>query len=431
MMTLQETETELSDVSLEEMAEESTDNAAGEEILDGGNVEHIDCPALLEQVLGIHSDEAAQEGSDGELESAGLVEAYNAAAAQHVPNDYLSGPISPSKYSIDVSQSGNTVTVWGTISSSISFMPNLNYVYVDGTAVAALSGRSIKVTFDMSKYVSTGYHTVWMAITDGNTNDMIGRRYMVCNTITAAPTYNGVFNVYSNYFDYYPYNVGFSNRAGNLYMEYSADGGKSWARSGYMTCNLIKLAIEQGYSISGLLPKTQYLTRIRYGMTATYSSDNAGDNKSYFFGGPVLNTTTIKTGAATKPKVKSVTAKAYKIKYRKIRWPSHYTAVGGMVFYHSAYTERFYTCKVKVTVKLKKKPGTKGVWITVYDHNGISYKKWVKGNKKKYSVKITPVYNYFKKRPPKHYKFTVSVCSGQSKEWGGYSPTYSKRKKLS
>ena len=116
---------------------------------------------------------------------------------------------------------------------------------------------------------------------------------------------------------------------------------KTWSRSGYMRSNMIKLMIEQSYKLSGLKPGTSYRTRIRYGTFVTYSTDYAGDGKSHFFGGPVLRTTTIKTGAATRPPIKSVKAKAYNVKYHKVKHYGYYTGV-------YLYTEKFYTCKIKI-----------------------------------------------------------------------------------
>ncbi len=219
----------------------------------------------------------------------------------------------------------------------------------------------------------------------------------------ATPTYNGVFDVYSTYFNYYPYNMAFENTGGmsiwgsnkKLVLEYSSDG-VNWATTGYMSANFIELAVQQGYEISGLTPDTTYWTRIRYADESTY-----------------LNTTRIKTGKAAAPKVKSVTAKAVNVKYRKVR---HYWYGVYM------YTEKFYTCKVKVTVKLKKKPGTPGIYIN---------DEWVGGNKKTYTKTFTPYPNYFFKNPRHRKKFTVSIKSAQSRDWGGYSPVWSKIKKLS
>ena len=102
-----------------------------------------------------------------------------------------------------------------------------------------------------------------------------------------------------------------------------------------------------------------------------------------------------------------------------MKHPAYWYYVGGAAFYHKAWTEKYYTYKVKVTVKLKKKPGAAGIWI-----NG----KFVKGNKKKYTVTL-PGSSYSAKKP-KGKKFKVNVCSYKGKSYGGLSPLYKKTKKI-
>ena len=209
-----------------------------------------------------------------------------------------------------------------------------------------------------------------------------------------------------------------ANSSYNLYLEYSSNGGKTWKRSGYMQKSLITLAIDQGFTQGGLKPNKKYKTRLRYGTTAT----KVMDGSTGLLLGPALNTGTKKTGKKTKPPIKSVKVKAIKVKFHKHRVPGHYEWVGNSLIWFKAYTEKYYTCKYKVIVKLKKKPGTKGIWV-----NG----KFVKGNKKKYTVKFTPYPNYFVKKPPKGLKkVTVKIRSYQSKKYYGFSPMYKKKKKV-
>ena len=413
----------------EETEEDIMMAASGEDIpeeedkedtdLGGGNVENLYIPSILAK-MGVSLDDAS-----GDTE--GLLSAAGNADFNH------NGIVPANMYNLTITVSGNTAIINGTISPPWY----AEAVGVDGEIVKVFpetnndKDRIRKFTnysFNMSSYVGTGYHTVYVRVRttmDSRVIGLLGRKRMICNTITDRPNSNGVFDVYSNYFNYYPYGS-FGNSAGTLYMEYSANGGRSWQRSGYMKYNLITTASRQGYKIGGLMAKTTYLTRIRYGTYATYAKDNGGDDKSYFFGGPVLNTTTIKTGSASKHKIKSVELKATKVKYHKLRWPGYYNVVGGSVFWHSSYVEKFYTAKVKVTVKLKKKPGTAGVFISL-----LGQTKWKKGNKKKYTVTFTPTYNYWVKNPHSgKYKLQVNVYSGQNSSWGGYSPVYSKKKKV-
>ena len=403
------------DIMLDASGEVMPETTDSDEENTGGNVERLYIPSVFEK-MGVSLDESSADAK-GLLYAAGNTD-FNYAG--YIPSD---------KYNLTITSSGNMAVINGTISSPWSAAA----VYVDGVQVSELSGTVRKFTnysFNLSSYVGTGYHTVMVVVrykkTDGSyTVDLVGKKRMICNTITDRPNSNGVFDVYSSYFNYYPYGS-FGNLAGNLYMEYSANGGRSWQRSGYMKYNMITTASSQGYKIGGLRAKTTYRTRIRYGTYATYLKDNGGDGKSYFFGGPVLNTTTIKTGSSSKPKIKSVTLKATKVKYHKLRWPGYYNVVGGSVFWHNSYVEKFYTAKVKVTVKLKKKPGTNGVFISL-----LGQTKWKKGNKKKYTVTFTPTYNYWVKNPRSgKYKLQVQVYSGQNSSWGGYSPVYSKKKKV-
>lgn len=233
---------------------------------------------------------------------------------------------------------------------------------------------------------------------------------------TPAPNYNGVFEVYSTYFNYFPFGGGNSYAIGlygtsstPLYMEYSADG-VNWTRTGRMDGNYIQLFSQQGFCISGLQPDTVYHTRIWYG-------DAYGRQVS-----PARPTGAYKTGKATKPKIKKVTTKAVKVRRHKLRHPAGYYWYGSTLIYQKAWTERWYTYKVKTTVELKKKPGTAGIFI-----NG----KWVAGNKKKYKITETPAINYSAKHPRGRIKWNVYVYSGQDAGYGGYSPYWYKKKKLS
>ncbi len=216
--------------------------------------------------------------------------------------------------------------------------------------------------------------------------------------ISVVPNYNGVFYVYDTYFNYYPFSLTGNYDALNytLYLEYSTDGA-NWTCYRLGKRNLIQLAYDQGYSISGLQPNTTYFTRIFYG----YGS----------YRGAALNTTTIKTGMATAPAVKKVQVKAVKVKHHKVK---HY------LYGVYMYTEKFYTCRFKVIVKLKKKPGTPGILI-----NG----EWAGGNKKKYTKVFIPYPNYYFKNPRKKTRLTVTLRSAQDANWGGYSPEYSVSKK--
>ncbi len=239
-------------------------------------------------------------------------------------------------------------------------------------------------------------------------------------SLTATPDSTGKYEVYNTFFTYYPFyglgNTIWKNAYSfyDVYMEYSSDGA-NWTRVGPMEYNLITTANYQAYNISGLKPNTTYMTRLLLG-----SSDYYG-NTSY---GPAVASTTIKTGKDKAPKIKSIQAQAVNVKYHKVKhyWYGFYM-----------YTEKYYTCKIKITVNLKKKPGTAGIFVKLVGNwtGGPNVTFWMGGNKKKYSKKFAPYPNYFFKNPKKRVKCSISVCSGQSKTWGGLSPVITKKKKLS
>lgn len=343
-------------------------------------------------------------------------------------------------YDVSFSVSGTEVTVKGKISDDWKTRLLFGNLYIDSQTDSGLVSQdsywkdSFSVTIDMSSF-SVGYHTLYFQVLfadeSGNLQYAWDAVTKVPRNITEIPDYAGVFDVYSGYFNYYPFDFGcnMSYPSGSsLYMEYKADGNKTWKRSGYMKANAIKLYIEQGYAIKGLKSNKTYKTRLVYGGYYTYSSSIGGDDKEYFFKGPAFKSKTIKTGKSRKPSVKSVTAKAVNVKYHKVRHPGGYYWSGNVLLYQNAWTERFYTCNVKVTVRLKQKPGTKGIFLSC--SRTTTNTKWLKGNKKTYTATFTPYPDYYAKKPNK-YKLQISVCSGQNKSWGGRSPMYKKTKKIS
>lgn len=330
-----------------------------------------------------------------------------------------------------VSVSGKKATVKGSIKPEYKDVLMFGGLFMDGqeagNKAADIASDSFSTTINMSNY-TIGYHTLYALFiftTNGSNvytalmNEDYANLAMdwrakkkVASKIIIKPNYNGKFYyVYSKYFDYFPFNFG-KNLNGTLYMEYKLKGAKKWKRTGAMKANAIKLYTSQGFKIKGLKANRTYYTRIRYGQYVTYSKDIGGDGKSYFFGGPTRKTTTIKTGQPKKPAIKSIKVKAVKVKKHKVRHYGYYTGV-------YLYTEKYYTYKVKVTIKLKKKPGASGLWV-----NG----KFVKGNKKKYTVTL-PGSSYSKKKP-KGKKYKLNISSYKSKSYGGLSPLYKTTKKI-
>ena len=233
------------------------------------------------------------------------------------------------------------------------------------------------------------------------------------------PDYNGRFEFYSRYFNYYPYSLtGNSYGVGlnaykppvPLYIEYSADG-KNWKQSGYMTVYMYETLVTKGFEIKGLKPGTRYRTRIYWG-------DYYGNRIS-----PYRYTGTFRTGMKKKPAVRSVTSKAVNVRFHRTYRSGYYYWTGYHYVWIKGGIMEYYTYDVKVTVRLKKKPGTKGIYV-----NG----RWLRGNKKKYTTtfRIASPYNISVKRPRGNVKYTVRIQSGQSSKWGGYSPTWKKTMKL-
>lgn len=232
------------------------------------------------------------------------------------------------------------------------------------------------------------------------------------------PNYNGTFEVYDTFFNYAPFGGGTANNpwawtkfySPKVYMEYSADG-VNWSRSGYMQCESVSGPWAAKYRIGGLQPNTAYFTRIYYG-------DDKGNPIS-----PRLTTSTIRTGMPWAPSIKKVTAKAVNVKYHRTTRPGYYYWTGYSYIWTRPVRMKYYTYNVKVTVELKKKPGTPGIFI-----NG----RWCPGNKKKYTAKfnIAYPYNMSVKNPRGRVKYTVEVKSGMDPTYGGYSPAWTKTKKL-
>ena len=184
-----------------------------------------------------------------------------------------------------------------------------------------------------------------------------------------------------------------------IYMQYKKKGGK-W--SGLV--GPAPISSTTGIKRTGLKAGKTYSTRLYYGKEddyggSTYLITDKDTSKP-------SATKKVKTGKAKPPKVKSVKiTKAKTIKQR--RYTIYY--IGGTPVYSPYYA--YYTT-FKVTVRLKKKPGTAGIYIGT---------KRLKGNKKKYSTTFT------QSGKLKGKVLKVAIYSYQSKTYGGFSPV--KRRK--
>ena len=157
-------------------------------------------------------------------------------------------------------------------------------------------------------------------------------------------------------------------------------------------------------------------------MRAYYSSKFSYEGKPYNFTGKAFGkispVVSVKT-AGMPLKIKSIKAKGTKVKSYKVRepiWSWYSNPWGGITIYISGYKMvKKYTTTTKVTVKLKKKPGAKGIVV-----GG----KKLKGNKKVYKVKIS----YSGKL--KNKKVKIGVYSYQDNTYKGYTKKVTKKVKL-
>lgn len=277
-----------------------------------------------------------------------------------------------------------------------------------GTAWLGDNKKTLNHTFSMKPY-SLGYHKIYILVyyinDDGKAIDYKWiEKANVPTYLYATPSSAGKFEFYSTYFNYAvtePMSGGWAIR-----MQYSPNG-VNWYDTGYMDKYYPFV-----YAISGLAPNTTYYTRIYW-----YYTKKIGGH--YFNGaetGSFLNTGAFRTGVGSLPKVKSVKVKATKVKKRRAGVYGWYTG-----YYFGSV--RYYTYKIKITVefktKKKKKPGLPGLYI-----NGV----WRPGNKRKYTLTLGPYANYSKPRGKRFnvYYYTAHAPGG----YGGYSPMYSKSKKV-
>ena len=170
--------------------------------------------------------------------------------------------------------------------------------------------------------------------------------------------------------------------------------------------------------------KTQYFTGTKskggtklaanrtYKVRAFYALDTKYAGSTYPFIGPFSNTVTIKTGKSSKLAIKSIKVKAKKVKKVKLIQHAHWDVSGKWHPYKTSYT---WTTTYKVTVKLKKKPGTAGICIG---------SKRVKGNKKTYTATFTDPGKL------KGKKIKVQVCSYNDSATGAYGPPTTKKVKM-
>lgn len=320
-------------------------------------------------------------------------------------------------YKADIKYSYNVKTNKATFTGSVNAPYSLGKVFVDGAAnpVSAKhtnNNTTISCTINMSAF-KVGYHTVFIQVNnkEGNTVDLLYREYVPCNIYKKPANGPAYYETYTNYMFYKGRNqtVWQNYSMCELYMDYRIAGGK-WKTG-------VKAPAYYG-QIKGLSANRTYQIKTYYGIKTAYRTLR-GQTKNYFFSGKtagaVSPAATVKTGSGSLP-IKSVKVKAIKVKKHKHKYWSSY-------YYNGWYTggwvkEKYYTYKIRITVKMKKKPGVKGIVI-----NG----KTIKGNKKKYTATFG---TYTNLKKPKGKKMNVYVYGYQNDTYKSYSNMYQKRKKV-
>ncbi len=300
----------------------------------------------------------------------------------------------------------NKATGVANIRGSLARYPGCTFesLYVDDYYAKYLGGATtINTNINMKEY-SVGYHNISATV---SINDEAAEVYKETFK-TYIPTYiygrpgnnPGAYQFYSKYFEYYTGSNYYGlDSSCSLYMQYRKPG-KAWKTCGPMDSY-------KTYRKSGLTPNKKYKTRLFYAKSVSYNG------RDYLFSGLsrgyVSPVKSFKTGKNKKPPIKSVTVTAKNVKKHKVRY-----------YYYGMYlgSRTYYTYKLKVTVKMKKKPAAKGIVIAG---------KIAKGNKKSYSKTFG---TFLSSSSPRGKKAIISVYSYQNKTWGGYSKLYKKTKKV-
>ena len=303
-----------------------------------------------------------------------------------------------------VTRKGRTVYINGYFKSGYTTR-YFGELYIDNNYIGNFSETSkvnkldnLYFNFDEvnSIFSSTGYHKIVVTthLSKGTAAEDVAATYRV--GITSAPTASTGLEFYHNHIDY-GMTMDYNLVNYKLFIEYSLDG-KNWKTYG-------PISYYDSGSIYGLLANRNYSVRSYYGVQQSGTWFTGKEEGKFRYLG------NYRTGVADKVKVKSITVKAYKVKKKKQKVYGYYTGL-----YLGKRT--YYKYKLKIIVKLKKKPGTAGIWI-----NGKKFK----GNKKKYVVKLGTMTSYYK---PKGKKYTVAIYKYHNASWGGYSPMYVKKKKI-
>ena len=218
------------------------------------------------------------------------------------------------------------------------------------------------------------------------------------------------FSVGHNYVCFRPYFTVYPEY-GAIYMQLYDTKADEWGDvyGPFGSYEILKTSYFKGNKSDGgtkIKANRTYRARVLYAKEVEYNG-----SPTYVWG-PYSNEIEFKTGKSAKPAIKSITAKATKTKKVKLIQHAHWDVNGKWVPYKESYT---WATTYKVTVKLKKKPGTTGIYIG---------NKKVKGNKTTYTATFTDS----GKLKGKTIKF--AICTYNEPKLGAYGPTVKKKVKI-
>jgi len=323
-------------------------------------------------------------------------------------------------YRDSVPASNGSFTLTG-YSSGAAF-DRLNIYDADGKfqkAITSIGGsKSFSFKFKVADY-KPGYYNMVGVLKDGSKVDLSikasdGEYYKTYfqSPITKKPKIKYNKNYFSTGYNYICFRPYFSVDPDydGIYLQLYDTKTKKWGDiyGPFGSYEILRTDYFTGNKGNGTKIKAnrKYKARVMYGKNATYNG------YTMLMTGPYSNTVTVRTGKSTKPAVKSISIKVVSTKKIKLITHAHWDVYGKWVPYSEDYT---WTTKYKVTVKLKKKPGTTGIMIG---------DKKIKGNKKTYSA------TFEDSGKLKGKKITIGVCTYNDAKVGGYGKVYKKKVKV-